>query len=118
MVTIKIKRDEARLIEKSFLPYLILRATTKINDSEALSEGFLSGKILYSLLSKVKDRFEKKLRTDAVKFKIKIDDAEGIAFYSGLMNFPIEAKQVYMITLRQRLCDQIHQQLLLPVEEE
>lgn len=118
MIIITISRDEARTAEKHFFQYMILLATSKMIELQMPSVEYLRAMLLLSLIRQVKARFVKKLATEASKFKIKFPDAEGIAFYSFLMTFPIDEKQVYMLLLRQKLCDQIYRQLLAPVINE
>lgn len=118
MVTLPLTRDEARMIQKNFLPYMLLLIKAKAAGAETGSNKHLRYKIVFSLICDVKVMFTKKLATGAKKLKFKLSDAHGIALYVLLMRQPIAVEAVYAHLLRQKLCDRLYQQLIDPLVEE
>lgn len=118
MLTLPLTRDEARLIQKKFLPYMLMLIKAKSAGAEMGSNKHLRYKIIFSLICDVKGMFAKKLATGAKKLKFKLSDAHGIALYVFLMRQPIAAEEVYAHVLRQKLCDRLYQQLIDPLVEE
>lgn len=124
MITIKLIRDQARMIDKTFLPYMVSLAVTKVHDAAETfgaklapfrDKDYINCKIVLSLIFDVQKLFRRRLATDVKNFTFKLSDAHAIALYHFLMNHPIDESQVYAHLLRQQLCDHIYKQLLEPV---
>jgi len=59
---------------------------------------------LYKQAKKVIDR---KLLTTADKFSIRFTDSQAIILHQLLLALPLDAKNIYLVTLRQLLCNVI-----------
>lgn len=117
MITLKLRRDQARIVEKSFLPFMMRLIKAKLNIYPSASNRYLRCKILLSLIFDVEVIFRKKLATTNNNMKFKLSDAHAIAFYVFLMKLAIDTDQVYVNLIRQNLCNEIYRQLLEPVAE-
>lgn len=115
MISIKLTRDEARLFQQTFFPFMIASAKTKALQAASGDLDQLSARILLSLLEEVELVFKRKLLTRSNKFSFSFTDACAIAFYVFLMKQPIADYHVYVLQLRQRVCNNIYKQLLQPI---
>jgi hypothetical protein len=117
MITLKLTRDNARIIERDFLPYMIMLAQSKLRSAESLSNQYFIRKMFLSLMLEIQLKFKKKLLESSAKIKFTFSEAHAIAFYIFLMKRPVDPDQVYVSLLRQQVCDLIYKQLLLPIPE-
>ncbi len=111
MIKIKLTRDQARLIEQNCLPYMVMLTEMKVHDTSTLGPEYFISKILNSLITEVHVSFKRKLLGKGNNLSFPFTDAHGIAFYSLFLTHPIEAKQEYLINLRQQVCDIMHKQI-------
>ena len=116
MIILRLTRDQARLIEKNFLPYMIMLAKSKAASVSTGSIKHLRYKIILSLIHDVQLLFKRKLLTTALKLKFNLSDAHGVAFYIFLMRQPISDKEIFAQVLRQQICNHLYQQLIEPVK--
>jgi hypothetical protein len=106
MIQLRTTRDEARLVQQHFLPYLLLHAERELHDAITDAEKMIY-LIMDCLVKEVKKAYDKKLLTTANKFYLKFSDAQAVCFYQLLMDFPIDRSQAYMVMVRQKIMDRI-----------
>src|SRR5438874_9104894 len=113
MIAFKLTRDDARIIDRDFLPYMVMLAQAKLRSAPSLSNQYFIRKMFLSLMLEIQLKFKKKLLDPSSKIKFTFSEAHGIAFYIFLMKRPVDPDQVYVSLLRQQICDLIYKQLLL-----
>jgi hypothetical protein len=118
MIKLKLKRDDARLLETAFLPYMVMLAQSRLRSAEHFTLDYFNSKIVLSLISEVQLSFKRKLLGKAKKMLFNFNDAHAIAFYMMLMKQPVDEKHVYALNLRHQICDALHKQLYQPEVKE
>lgn len=115
MIGLKLYRDQAREIQQHFFPYLVMVCETKMNEADEVkdNDGKMVARMMLCLTVELQRKFDKKLLTDHNRFTIKMTDAEAICYYQLLMNFPLDPQWVYMVVLRQKITDFLHDELCL-----
>lgn len=115
-IILKLERDQTRLLEMCFFPYLERVCLSKICNATTEDE-----RLIYQLVDCVFDDIRKmvarKLLTESRRFTFKLTKAQAITLYKLLLAFPIAADQVYMIYMRRQITDTIHKQLIQPQHE-
>lgn len=117
MLTLKMTRDQARMIEQNFLPFILMNCQVQIHDNADHLVRYLSKRVMLSLMREIDVIFKRRLLGTGNKMNIKLSDAHAIVFYVKMMEHPVEDKEVHMILLRQKICDYIYQQLIDPTVE-
>lgn len=118
MISLKLSRDRARCIEEVMFP--LIRATAELHVREKLQiigqyeNEYLTAKILLTLIAEVDVIFKRKLLGQAKEFKFNFNDAQAITFYKFLMNHPIGPVEIYLLNLRQHVCQILHKQFYKP----
>lgn len=106
MIIVKLTRDETRCIQQYFFPYLDelckMKERQAVKDSDRHAQHMVLD--LYKQAKKVIDR---KLLTTADKFSIRFTDSQAIILHQLLLALPLDAKNIYLVTLRQLLCNVI-----------
>ncbi len=113
MITLKIERDDTRMLQENFFPYLSMLVNSKIKAATG-SDDLLNWKIIRSLFTDIKKKVTRKLLTEAKRFTFKFSDAEGITVFQLLMVMPVTVEEIYMQLLRTRVCDTLHKQMNEP----
>lgn len=124
MILLKITRDEAREVQRFFFPYLLERCLLKMRDAvlhrqvnmEEANSQLLVHRMMHSLITGIKKKFDRKLLTIANVFTINHTDAEAIAMYQLLMIMPLDGKQPFQCMLRQRICNFYFDELCLDLK--
>ena len=111
MPKFKISRDQTRLVERNWIPYMIMFAESKLRSNAGKDAQYLNCKIIVSLLKDIELSLKRKLLGSALTLSFNLSDAHCAAFYFYLMIHPIASQQVYEFTFRQQLCDILHRQL-------
>jgi len=96
---IKLTRDDARLIQVQFFPYLELLIETKIRDSRADIDLQLNCKVIRCNFLEVVKIFTRKLAGDITCYKL-------------LIALPLKTEAVYLLQLRQRILNELHLQMM------
>ena len=121
MITFKLTRQEAKFISDAWMGYMVQVSETRMINNSGSDGGYLQAMTVVSLIEKVSHEFKKKLlNRSATSFKFTFDYHYGIAFYFHLHMHPIKTAFVWENQLRQRLCNELHQQLFAmrpPVHE-
>src|SRR5437868_12851793 len=105
MIALRLNKDQTRLIEKEWLPYMIKSAWTHLRSNTGNHGKYLNCKIVITLLCKVQIIVQRKLISNPKKIKFNFSDDEAAALYVFLMRLPIDKGDVYKVLLRQQLCD-------------
>lgn len=113
-IKIKLERDQARAIQQYFHPYLVQLCDTRVKDCFGDIDATLNARAMQSLFLQVAKIIDKRLLTQAMEFNLAFTYAESLAYYTILMQLPILSNQVYLVNLRQLVCDTIHNQLIEP----
>jgi hypothetical protein len=111
MVPIKLERDEARAIQQYFFPYLVEVCRLKKRDAADQDET-LTQIIIIDTFDQVCKLFEKKLSNISNVLHFKFTDAQAIVLYKLLMNMPIENQNVWLVNLRQLICNIFYNEIL------
>lgn len=111
MATIKLTRDQARLVSKNWMPYMIMFAESKLRSNSSKDVAFLNCKIMLSLLQEIDIMFQRKLLGSSNNLSFKLSDAQASIFYFYLMIHPIASIDVYAYNFRQQLCNALHKDL-------
>lgn len=113
-VYFKLTRDQARVVQQNFFPYLVQLCETRILDNETNIIRQLQERSTKILLLQVCKIFDRKLIGVAQKMKFDIELPNAIAFYTLLQLMPISGTEIFLINLRSYLVNVLHQQLLSP----
>ncbi len=116
MIRLPLQRDDARELEKKFIPYLQRLCEMKEDTSGHDMALYLSGVIIHCHLLEVKKILEKKLKGTAALLSLKLTRAQGSSFYQLLMNFPIESNRYYQLKLRADVCELLLTAIQKPVK--
>jgi hypothetical protein len=111
MIKFKLTRDQARLIEREWISFMIMNAASAVHSNAGIDNKFLSSKIVLSLLLDVQLMFKKKLLNSTNNLSFSLSIAHAAAFYVYLMKRPIDAENVWAINMRQKLCDELYKEL-------
>ena len=116
MIKFKITRDQARMIQEQWFPYMILSANTLVANNAGNDAKYLNAITIKSLLTEVQKKFREKLFNAEDKpgnptftFNLKLSQAP--AFYVSVMQLGIDINNVYAFNFRQQLCDGLYLQL-------
>lgn len=110
LIKVTLNRDQARAVQRTFCPFLERYCESKILNAVSEDEQLIY-KIIRCLFLDIYKKICKKLLTDQYMLGFKFSEAEAIALYKLLIAFPIKADDVWLINLRQRITDSIHNQL-------
>ena len=112
MVTFTLSRSEAYFIANSWLLYMVHLSQTRMINHAGSDGRYLNAMAMHSQLDHVLLTFNKKLvNRKPTTFKFTFDYHYAIAFYYYIFTHPIQNTSVWENQLRQRLCDELHQQL-------
>ena len=111
MIKLRLTRDEARLIDDYWLPFMIKLVWSNLRTNAGNHGKYLNCKILLSLLCDVQMSLKRKLLTSKNQFSLSLTEAEASAFYVYLMKQPIDACFVYAVNMRQSMCNHLHKEL-------
>jgi hypothetical protein len=115
-ITLKLTRDQARTVQQSFFPYLLMliesRLQTEIYSGNV--DALLSIRANRILFQQVVKMFDRKLLTEGHKFTFQFTLPNALPLYGYLRELPIEAKDFYHINLRQHIIEVLHRQLSDP----
>lgn len=82
----------------------------KLRDAAPASNDYFNNKILLTLIKEVQIIFKRKLLTQAINFHFRLNDAQAITLYKFIMEHPVPAIELYLLNLRQHVCDVLHKQ--------
>jgi hypothetical protein len=116
MIKFKITRDQARMIQEQWFPYMVAAAASQLANNAGNDAKYLNAVILESLLLEVRKMFRGKLFNAEDKpgnpnFTFNLKRSQAPAFYVSIMQLGIDVQNVYAFAFRQQLCDVLHQQL-------
>lgn len=114
MVSIKLYRDDARLLQMGFFPFLTRLCYSKVISTKHDSDEQLLAIAIRSVFIIVERKFALKLAGVSNKFKFSFSDHEAVILYRLLMAYPIPMQEVYMNVLRQKVTNMLFEQLGVP----
>lgn len=121
MIVFKLTRQEAQFICDAWMGYMVQVAETRMINNAGRDGSYLQSMMIASLIDEVYQVFKRKLlNRAATSFKFSLQYHYGIAFYFHLHTQPVPTAYVWENLLRQRLCNELHQQLFCmrpPVHE-
>lgn len=112
-VKLKLKRDEARIVEQEFLPYMIAAAEAHVRSSPV--DELYNHKAMLSMIHKIDLTFKRKLLSTSNKLSFHFEDHYAYTLFQALGRLPLGEQIGFKHTLRQRLIGAIDQQLSEPV---
>ena len=104
MIIVKLTRDETRCIQQYFFPFL--DELCKMKERQALQDSDRHAQhMVLDLYKQAKKVIDRKLLTTADKFSIRFTDSQAIILHQLLLALPLDANNVYLVNLRQLLCN-------------
>lgn len=113
-LVLKLERDQARAVQRDMFPYMELLLENKVDHCRDSVDEYLNAIVARCLFLEVVKIFERKLLTKGNVFTFKLTVAQALPFYQVLMSLPINGKQVWLLNLRQLICDTLYNQFLEP----
>jgi len=110
MIPVKLTRDEARAVQQYFFLFLDQLSSYKLKYADTEEER-LQQYLILDQYDQVKKLFEKKLLGTSNSLLFNFTDSQAIILHKLLLNLPIEAKDVYLVSLRILICNLIYAQI-------
>ena len=113
---LKLTRDEARTIQQHFLPYMMQVCDMQVRQTAANEGENMIFRIIRCIAVDIQRKFDLKLIGFAQKFQFDLKEREAIVIYRMFLSQPIDKKNVWMTTLRDRIVTILHGQLSEPTK--
>lgn len=111
MITIKLSRDQSRILQSAWLPYLVKLCQVKIKDATTDDE-IMMAKLSASIVHEVQLMFDKKLDNRGNEFEYKFKDHHAAILYNLLLQLPLDPIQIFILNLRTHITSILHKDLL------
>lgn len=111
---LKLTRDESRTIQQHFFPYMMQRIEMEIRQNSHNEAEQMLCRVIRCITIDIKRKFDLKLIGFAQKFQFDLKEREAIIFYRSLLKQPIDEKNVWMISLRDRVINVLYKALSEP----
>lgn len=112
MIKFKIDRDQARLIQQDFFPFMERWLATQFDNARGKKEERWSVLIVHDLLLEVMQQFNKRLSSAQQRFTIRFNNAQAVILYRLLIILPISAEKHYHNLVRQTVIAILDKELI------